>query len=300
MSSGKSFLNKEELPFEERLGELERKMPTLNDKIQSYDTLFDMNEKNKKSMDFLSNQIVSLEKKLEYQKKEQQQQLNDVMDVCSRLSNTVESSSSKCSQYKSESDEKHKALNDTQMMHIRYLDFVKKFMEDITSKMTSKQDLDEFKKLNNESIESIKNRIDSFSATNQNIRQSHQTLLEKFSDIEIFVKNEIFSLNGYVKQIKDIQSLDRSTIESVNENQIPSLRNEMSTVLDQVKKLIPDVLLHVDSIKQDIQDKMYHVELDGKNSILRTTNNERSVEMMKKQIENIYLLLKKQELSQRG
>ena len=68
--------------------------------------------------------------------------------------------------------------------------------------------------------------------------------------------------------------------------------------IEDLRKQIPAKSPEIDSKYNEILKSCELTKLDGTNAVLRATNNEKHVQLLQKQIENIYLLLKKHELSQ--
>jgi hypothetical protein len=298
MSDGRSFSKPQELSTEDRLAELERKIPVFLDRIKSYDTLFEMNEKYKARIEFLSSQNDQLLKKIDVLKEQQQQQTNDLTAKHNSACQVIDTLLQSDSHSKNELNEKIRTLQENQVIHMRHIDSLKKSLYETTDKMTTKQDLEDVKKLNVTSSELLKNRMDAWSKSLVHTIDEVEGCKSTINDITIHHADSFSRVRESFKNLNDNISNDRVIVKKLDENTLPMVKREIFLAIEQVKKLIPEMPTNIDSIRKDIQDQMHRIELDGKNSLLRSVNNEKLVEIMKKQIENIYLLLKKHELSQ--
>lgn len=85
-----------------------------------------------------------------------------------------------------------------------------------------------------------------------------------------------------------ISRLEGNIYDSNKNNEVKL--NNMKTSFD----MHPD---EIRAFKEDILKKHESVALDGTNSVIRSSNNEQQLKILEKRVENIYLLLKKYELS---
>lgn len=107
--------------------------------------------------------------------------------------------------------------------------------------------------------------------------------------------DELSKLLPAIKRMQnEIQSL-RHEIDDV----IARVREEFGRKLEEFKKSVIDKPSEIPVLKDEILKKLELVALDGTNSLIRSTNNEKQINLIEKKIENLYLMMKNIDLSSR-
>jgi hypothetical protein len=298
MSDGKTFNSSKDLSNEDRLTELERKIPIYMERLQQYDGLFDKIKDLQALITLWGLNHDQLVRKTDELKKEQQQQNNILTARQDGHVLTLNNIMTNFEKHKSELNDQLRLLTETQSLHMRHIDSVKKCMAESSIKTISKDELDQFKdsvnSLHSAMAERIRNVVDRVVTLNDN----SDSLSNTIHDNNNHILNEISSIRNSTNELRENMSIDRFKIRDLDEKTLPVVKKEISSSIDALKKELSQNVVNPNIIKDELQKKLDLVEMDGKNALLRSVNSEKQVEMMKKQIENIYLLLKKHELSQ--
>jgi hypothetical protein len=298
MSDGKTFNSSKDLSNEDRLTELERKIPIYMERLQQYDGLFDKIKDLQALITLWGLNHDQLVRKTDELKKEQQQQNNILTARQDGHVLTLNNIMTNFEKHKSELNDQLRLLTETQSLHMRHIDSVKKCMAESSIKTISKDELDQFKdsvnSLHSAMAERIRNVVDRVVTLNDNSDSLSNTI--HYNNNHIL--NEISSIRNSTNELRENMSIDRFKIRDLDEKTLPVVKKEISSSIDALKKELSQNVVNPNIIKDELQKKLDLVEMDGKNALLRSVNSEKQVEMMKKQIENIYLLLKKHELSQ--
>lgn len=298
MSDGRSFANPKELSFEDRLTQLEKNIPIYIEKLQQYDKLFDKIKDIDFSISFLATNHDQLLRKLDELKQQQQQQHNNLIARQDGHVLTLNNMMATSEKEKIQSNDQLRQVAETQTVHMRHIDSVKKIISESSLKSVSKDELDQFKTSVNSLHSAMGERM-------RNLIDKVVSLQDQSTSLPVIIENnhnnlinEISSIRNSTNELRENMSIDRFKIRDIDEKTLPLVKKEISSSIDLLKKDLQKNIINPNAIKEELQKKMDLIELDGKNAVLRSTNSEKQVEMIKKQIENIYLLLKKHELNQ--
>lgn len=116
-----------------------------------------------------------------------------------------------------------------------------------------------------------------------------------------------FALSQDVSKLIADLELKINSLSAGYNNSLNDLRNEMgrhNSCCQALHQKFKDDILSIPSeipeLKILFDKKLELVELNGQNSVLRSTNNERHINLLEKKIENLYQLLKKFDLDNQG
>ena len=302
MSDGKNFvkLRAVDQTPEERLSVLEEKIPVLITRIQSYDKILDDSYLLKAKQESLEKEIFSISDKISkiikkidgikldaedrvsvaYQRINEAQ--NNILTLYANYQNlyskTEKENESQCNQINL-SKELSKKLHENSLSKA---DFNEKILqiESIITSLQKESDENECKINSQKELNfSFINKIEVLDKKNCELdnklsksSQEIECLSKKIKDLEENILSKIR------EKFNDIQALMESQFESMCTNLIPP-----GTSLKEVKS--------------DFDQKLESFRLDLSNSYLAVKVNERQAVILEKKLENIYLLLKKHELS---
>ncbi len=80
-------------------------------------------------------------------------------------------------------------------------------------------------------------------------------------------------------------------------NLIERLKADFTEKLKEQKQEILSIPSQIPSLKKDIEKQIELIELNGQNSLLRSSNNEKQIMLVERKIDNLYQLIKKIEIS---
>jgi chromosome segregation ATPase len=298
MSDGRSFSKDNiELTLDERLAELERKIPIYMDRIKSYDILFDKFQRTHETVLALQSHLKYTSDRIEDLKKEQQQQLDKISSRQDTIVDTFNRLSAYAESQKINNEMSLKNIVEKQNSHTDVLSSLKKKMEEDASKYSLKNDLESLKTLQSKINNISKDQVDSVT---EKVVQSMNAITEHAKSIKDTLDMSSAHQTLLSEIAKNIQSLSigrNMDTKQINET-FSYMRKEFAESIEDLRKQIPAKSPEIDSKYNEILKSCELTKLDGTNAVLRATNNEKHVQLLQKQIENIYLLLKKHELSQ--
>ena len=102
-----------------------------------------------------------------------------------------------------------------------------------------------------------------------------------------------------INLLKSLARQQQQTIEKFTEHVQQALDKVCYESVDNVKRLREEILSRpseVKDIRKEFDEKLELVTLNGTNSVLRSTNCEKHLNLIEKKIENIYQLIKQLEL----
>lgn len=116
--------------------------------------------------------------------------------------------------------------------------------------------------------------------------QNNYVLLKDFHEKFLMLENHVKSF----KTEKEAFKADFSRI-------VQDKFAEISDKMESFKAYLAAKPAEMPSLQKIIEEKIELAELNGQNSILRSSNNERHIQLLERKIENIYQLLKKIDMS---
>lgn len=300
MSGGNSFLPEAEKTPEERLASLEQMIPVFIQKIQSYDKVLSEFSDVKKSIDDAHHNLESHKA--------------FTLDIASALSN-----------YKFSNETKVSLLAQEYYTQVAKVNTIKKDLMDLMQfsdkiqKSLSESDANNKSKhielintmVKQSAIDEIKS--DFYKATNALISQDnlHQAKMQaqeeknsQFISKHNSLSQEINSLKSMTSEVDEksvslagiVQRLQTDMV-----NLISLARRDLGKEIEKnnldLKKSIDSSPATSDSIKKEVSSQIEAVALDGRNALLKSNNSSQQIALLEKKIENLYLLLKKFELS---
>jgi chromosome segregation ATPase len=168
---------------------------------------------------------------------------------------------------------------------------------DLKSKSASNEKLDILAKNHNDRFISINKKNEEISVYVKSLKDSLNSLITEHAALSSESTSNVIQtskLNDSVKQIQQMISSEKAR----SMDSYSTLENSLKKYVDGK---IPDTSNFVKSSdlkdpKNDISELILPVSLDAKNAVLRSQNCQSEVDLMKKKIENIQLLLKQQQL----
>ncbi len=110
----------------------------------------------------------------------------------------------------------------------------------------------------------------------------------------------IYNFNEKISHLHDCVKLSHAENESMRKefkDLIERLKADFDSKLKAMKEEIISRPSEIPDLRKMIDQKIELVELNGQNSLLRSSNNEKQILLVERKIENIYQLIKKFELA---
>ncbi len=110
----------------------------------------------------------------------------------------------------------------------------------------------------------------------------------------------ISMLNEKISRLEETIQQVRREKEALRKDFKDQLQHQFSHFCDLLKSLKTEILnapSEIPAMKKLFDQKLEIVELNGQNAVLRSSNNERQLQLIEKKIENIYQLLKRIEIT---
>lgn len=300
MSDARSFAKDEEKSFEDRLSSLEKNIPFFQLRIQSYDKVLDEHKE-------LKNLI-----------EEGREFYRGLTLVASKQSNKIDDVSK-------ESSSKVAAVSDQLNNHVNALSDLKSQIKNISSDSkvaveSLRNDFESHRKNQPVVLNQYCTR-DELSKTTHSILNNFSSLTDRvnMSDVKRnMLAQDVLDFNEKLKKALDDQSyvLDRfldlfdqfhsfkkdidDKLNNQNDYIKSQAQNIVSNLIKQMEVLRYDVMSSpstLDSIKKELLQKVDAISLDSQNACLRSGNTDKQLQLQERKIENIYLLLKKNELT---
>ncbi len=152
-------------------------------------------------------------------------------------------------------------------------------------------------------------------STMASLKEFRQTLGDfgtELFNLKVQVANIKVSLQDYVlkedfddtiSDMKDSYDFQKKYQEAMARDFVSSierLRNEYDDKLKAMKAEILAVPSEIPALKKLIDQKLELVDLNGQNAVLRSSNNEKQIQLVERKIENIYQLIKKVDFENQG
>jgi chromosome segregation ATPase len=279
----------------DRILELERVWPIIQEKLKSYDGIFE-------EIQSLKKQLSSVEGIRDSFKRENES-LHDYIDDITRLfqskfdilaghldsiKKTADTNSNDLKDFKKDVQTNIWNTNNSVVA-------VQNTVEDKFSKSASKANLDSHKSYIDSKIEQLISEMDS-------MHKKHADLAVVLSSLR----------NGIATMKEDFEEKNKRTtdIESQNSNLLTAFENfktfTSTSIYSQVQKVeqkvislengiktsISSVESSIPSVKDEIYKKLEGVALDGSNAVLRSNNSANQIALLEKKIENLSLRMK--------
>ncbi len=107
---------------------------------------------------------------------------------------------------------------------------------------------------------------------------------------------EVGSLVAEIKELKNYQeSMKRDFMACIER-----LHDQFDDKLKSMKAAILAIPSEIPALKSLIEQKLELVDLNGQNAVLRSSNNEKQIQLVERKIENIYQLIKKVDFDNQG
>lgn len=138
------------------------------------------------------------------------------------------------------------------------------------------------------------------------IQKQNKLLSDQYNSILNYVSNHYVTKlnysNDYISDVDTHVKLKHEIAQNRNEFQalLARQKNELETRLEAFihnanSKVDPTV-----DLKKSFDEKLELVSLNGQNSVLRSTNNEKHIHLIEKKLENIYQLIKQLQLDKQA
>jgi predicted nucleic acid-binding Zn-ribbon protein len=297
MSGGRKFGSSVEQSAEERLDEIERKYGVIQQRIQAYDQVLHDFESLKKEHQDLRMYCKHLEGITE---KESQ----NLLGMISKNSNSiVDIKNIQDSDRKFSNDTYEKLLSshrknveksdDLDARFLRLFELLNehiKNQENINSVTSSKvYNFNKYKDL----IEKNSKRID-------DVLDAHSDLVNEIKKIRTCCSDYSQKSESLIKKIPEFSDWAATIYwktEKDLENASNSLNKKIETGISNVRAELKEDPLTVESVKKEFKKTLESLELDSKNAYLKSSNAAQQIQILEKKIENVNLILKKNELS---
>jgi len=303
MSDGKSFSPTDETMKspEERLAEVEKLWPIIIQKLQAYDKIIQNNQTLTDQVQVLSNSLKDAYAKIESVS-------SDFKNVRSEFDKKDLNQNSKNDCLQSKFDITHglystlkSSVNDivSRVDGIR-LDLNKKIDENFDSSVL-KSDLEFLGNNFERKSTEIKNTVQSILSASQGFDSKIKSFEFNMGNLNNKVNELIISIQKNYSDIFLIQSTFKdfeSSLDKKIQSQVSIVNQNIDTKISIAKKdfqVAPETL---SGLRDELLKKLEAVALDGSNAVLKSNNSSQQILVLEKKIENIFLLLKKHELTQ--
>lgn len=300
MSDGGSFAKYEEKTIEERLASLEKSIPFFQLRIQSYDKVLDEHKE-------LKNLI-----------EEGREFYRGLTLVTSKQSNKIDDVSK-------ESLNKIGAISDQLKTHVNSLSDLKSQIQVMASDSkvfveALRNDFESHRKNQPVVLNQYCTR-DELSKTTHSILNNFSSLTDRVSMSDVkrnMLAQDVLDFNEKLKKALDDQSyvLDRfldlfDQFHSFKKDIDDKLNNQNDYIKSQTQSIVSNLLKQmevlrydlmsspssIESIKNELLQKMDSISLDSQNASIRSVNTDKQLQLQERKIENIYLILKKNEFN---
>lgn len=154
-------------------------------------------------------------------------------------------------------------------------------------------------------MDDCKESLKGFGKTIDDLQIKMNSLVNNMACVESDLRE--FALSQDVNKLFLSLELKVDGLSNDHNNSLADLRNELGrhnsccqVLIQQFKDDVLSIPSEIPELKNLIDKKLELVELNGQNSILRSTNNERHIHLLEKKIENLYQLIKKFDLDNQG
>lgn len=283
----------------ERISNLERLWPIIQNRLQVYDKVSDDLQSIKKDIQDIKN--------VQNQIQDSVADVNQGKDVVEKLltdhiggtNNMINDFHNTVSSIIVEMENHKKQVVNKFTEHSSNLHTFKNSMIEETGNFIKSDELLNFKTLTFDSFERLSKDIISLqkkhSEVSQNLLSSQSLITSSKSEVadisQKFVEfcNQVTSLNNNFESLKKY-------MESQLSKESQKIYQDLEQKISDVKKSFPSSSQALSGLKDEIVKKLEGVALDGTNAVLRSNNSASQIVLLEKKIENILLRLKAVEL----
>lgn len=297
MSGGRKFSSEVILSAEERLDEIERKYSVIQERIQAYDHVLSEFEVLKKDFKSLRDYVKSLEnlkaKESENIFAKTLKLTNQVDELSKAHANTNNIVSQFGNNHLLQINKANQDINqykiDLKNLYEESKEQIKRF--DVLSKAVS---------LLNSSLKNNANKIEDFSQSIEGLSKNHVSLKKEISQVS--AANIAFSHQSeyLINKIPDFKDWAAQVLvkSDTNLNNVKlALDQKISQGIENVRAELKEDPLTVESVKKEFKKDLESLTLDAKNAYLKAGNAAQQIQLLEKKLENVNLILKKNELS---
>lgn len=289
-----------DLTPEERFNEMERKYSAIIERIQSYDAVLEQFNSIQTKLDSLSHENENLK-----------QNLKAANDLIASVNNSHLST-------KQEINKSIQTLSGRLDDHGKDIEF--DWKEHLRSEAALTSKIEE-------------KHLDALSALQGYVKnESLKSLSDKTIDGINYLHNEIFRIDGQlqkgtqkhldledkVKQLADSHQSSSRTLDTLQggldghkkdtafmvaslrkqiENDVSSVKDQVVTYMDNTKIEMIGSPGSMESVQRSISNRMDSIALDGSNAVMKSSNNEQQIKLLEKKLENLSILIKKNEFA---
>lgn len=299
MQQGK-FGKSEVLSDADRLAEVERKFSVISDRIQAYDKILvsfaalkDSLDSNKAAIDENKISVGGLADYVNAAHSFSLKSAADAKDQINNLSNQISvvgsfsSEAKKQAQYQSDSiqaqvskvDAKHTELGKSYLLY---------------------SDLDAIRNPLNQSIDGLRNQVEFLTNKLRNLNEAHTNLSQKhdvLNDSHSSLRSQLVSTNDAISAQAKNLDISVKSLKSSSDLAIEKVKDQVVNYMDATKIEMIGAPSSLESVKKEILGKLTMTSLDGSNAALRSSNNEAQIRLLEKKLENLAILVKKNEIA---
>lgn len=289
-----------ELNPEERFAQMEKNYAAFIQRIQAYDKVLDDFDKITKTQTDLSNENESIKKSV--------QGANDLTIAFSSqsyksyqdLESAVKELSAKASFQQGLIDLLGKDLDRRGSSLIQVIqEQSSKVAEDLKA-YAKNESLISVKNGMMEAVNSIKPKIEylfSSMESSANTAFVLQSSIDKLSEAGQALLSQLISVQNELTGLKKDCNFDFALLRSQIQKSIDSVKDQVVTYMDNTKIEMIGSPSSMDSVKKSIASQMESIALDGSNAVLKSANNEQMIKLLEKKVENLSILMKKNEFN---
>jgi hypothetical protein len=283
--------------LEQRLEEMERKVPLLLERIQKGDEIQNefksLNKKLEEYMDICRDRSAACQKDNDRLVRSNQiiRALQEQADGLTQRVQTMQSVLEEKFQDQINSlDSSVTTAIHTCMSTIKGIeyDLEKKMSVDRNEVKAFSQDLKDIEKM----FEVVFARIESIQTERKTDVKTIKEMLQLVDDDVELIRRDMDDNNANVDQLRRIIGSCVNEMESTVKNSKKQLSDEIHQIVSKAKEEFTALPASADSIKASVDQKLESAALDAKNAYLKATSAERAMAVVEKKLENLNLLIK--------
>jgi len=281
---------------EEKLAELERLWPIMQEKIAKYDALIRDNKSMSSDVSDIRAQTNECKAALQALTERHVAASSSLNESINKVEGKISDISPEVRKIFAYIDEVKQDTNQQVFSMCKNVENFKNIVQDTLSKAATGSQIDFLKDYMTARYEEVRKEIayiaslagkNKLETTDQNDKISdYATSLDSF-------KASLSSLSEEVKSFKRMfSSIDLSTTLLIGESS-QKIRSEFDGKLNALNSALSASPEQIQNVKADIMSRMEHVALDSSNAALRANSSAAKITLIEKKIENLFLLVDK-------
>jgi hypothetical protein len=288
------------LTTEERLDESDRKLSAILARIQTYDKVLTEFDSVKASLASVRSSHEELKTSLAQSK----EYITASHLFAMKSAGEAKSASDKLSSQigilsDSIASVQNKTTLDAQSLHA-HIEGVDAKYSNLSEGFLDTSDLQSLKKAHQQAVLDIHNKIDAVIGKVRNIAMDQSELKDKHSAIDEAQSASSGQIQVVRSSLSDhVQSAEYSmkSLKSYVDTLCDRLKDQTVSYMDSVKIEMLGSPSSMESVRKEILNKLNLTSMDGTNAVMKVANNEQAIKLLEKKVENLAILLKRNEIT---